>query len=252
MEQNEEPLVGGNVASSVVRVGMTVRKPATPATDAIDAFLKHLEAVGFSGSPRSLGRDDRDRHILEYIPGVVAFTQPPMTLDDLQVVGQLIRELHDASESFQPPANTTWNVVIPPDEQNLICHNDLAPWNLVMNDERWVFIDWDGAGPGSRLWDVSYAAHGFVGFHAGGDPDRDAIRLSALVNGYDLDSKERQRLPTMLVERTRAMFDLLEHGARTGQQPWARLHSEGHAEHWGPTSEYIERHLTTWHEALST
>jgi hypothetical protein len=25
-----------------------------------------------------------------------------------------------------------------------------------------TFIDWDGAGPGSRLWDLAYAAHGFV------------------------------------------------------------------------------------------
>jgi thiamine kinase-like enzyme len=44
--------------------------------------------------------------------------------------------------------------------------NVAGRWNLVRDGERSVFIDWDGAGPGSRLWDLGYAAHGFVPLHA--------------------------------------------------------------------------------------
>jgi len=52
-------------------------------------------------------------------------------------------------------------VLIPdPAAGDLICHSDLAPWNLVRNEQRWVFIDWDNAGPSSRLWDLGYAALG--------------------------------------------------------------------------------------------
>jgi Ser/Thr protein kinase RdoA (MazF antagonist) len=174
-----------------------------------------------------------------------------LPLDALRRAGRLIRDLHDASESFQPPVDAAWDVPIPPDRQELICHHDLAPWNLVMDGDRWVFIDWDGAGPGSRMWDFAYAAHGFVVFLPDGDPDKDAIRLAALVDGYGLDEEQRQLLPRMIVDRTRAMFDLLKNGARTGQQPWARLHAEGHADHWGPTADYIERHLSTWHDVIS-
>ena len=46
------------------------------------------------------------------------------------------------------------------------------------------------------------------------------------------------------------MADLLENGARTGVQPWARLHAEGHGEHWTAAADYIERNLGTWRRAL--
>jgi hypothetical protein len=49
---------------------------------------------------------------------------------------------------------------------------------------------------------------------------------------------------------TRGMADLLDNGARTGTQPWARLHAEGHGEHWTAAADYIERNLPAWRRAL--
>jgi len=51
----EHLLAGGNVAAGVVRVGRTVRKPATAATPAVGALLRHLTAAGFDASPRAPG-----------------------------------------------------------------------------------------------------------------------------------------------------------------------------------------------------
>jgi Ser/Thr protein kinase RdoA (MazF antagonist) len=52
---------------------------------------------------------------------------------------KLNRELHDAMETFVPPADVTWQVLIPdPAHGDLICHHDLASWNLIRNDERRV------------------------------------------------------------------------------------------------------------------
>lgn len=246
----EHILAGGNVAETVVRVGTTVRKPAGPATPAVEALLAHLADVGFEGAPRSLGRDEAGRHVLEYIPGTMADALPPMSLGELRRLGRLIRDFHDAVDGFRPPADAAWDVVISPDRTDLITHHDLAPWNLVRDGDRWVFIDWDGAGPGSRLWDLAYAAHGFVPMAAGGDPAVDAPRLRALADGYGLDETQRRELPALIGANTRGMYDLLRTSSLTGRQPWARLYAEGHGDHWGPAADYIDEHVHVWTAAL--
>jgi len=251
----EIPLTGGNVSLSVVRVGTTVRKPANESSAAVEALLEHLASAGFEGAPRALGRDERGRMVLEYVPGTPADAMPPMTEPELGRVGRLIRDLHDAAAAFVPPADAAWQVTAPPDREELICHHDLAPWNLVRGPnldggERWVFIDWDGAGPGSRLWDLAYAAHGFVPLQPHGDPAADAPRLRALIDGYGLGEAQRRALPELIAGHTRGMYELLERGSRTGEQPWSRLWSEGHGEYWGAAASYIEEHLETWRAVL--
>jgi Ser/Thr protein kinase RdoA (MazF antagonist) len=246
----EHELAGGNVAGRVVRVGDTVRKPVTAATPAVHALLEHLADAGFDGAPRAHGVDPAGRQILDYIPGTMAYELPAMTTAELHRIGVLIRRLHDATASFTPPADPGWDVVIPPDRADIVCHNDLAPWNLVRDGCRWVFIDWDGAGPGSRLWDLAYAAHGFVPLSPGGDPVVDGSRLRALADGYDLRASQREQLPALIEAHTRGMDELLRASAATGAQPWARLYAEGHADHWGPAADYIAAHLGTWQASL--
>jgi len=248
--EREQVLAGGNVSGVVVRVGETVRKQAGPWTPAVEALLGHLHAAGFGGAPRSFGLDGAGRQVLEYVPGPMAHDLPPLDAAGLYRVGELVRSFHDASEGFEPPPGARWNVVIAPDRRDLICHHDLAPWNLVLGTDRWVFIDWDGAGPGSRLWDLAYTVAGFVPMESQGDPAADGPRVRALADGYGLSAGQRGQLPPLIAARTRAMFELLRDSARTGEQPWARLFAEGHGDYWGPAAGYIERHLETWRRAL--
>lgn len=252
MSEPEEILTGGNVSGPVVRIGLTVRKPWTAATPDVNALLDHLHQTGFDAAPRSLGRDPQGRQVLEYIPGRTVTAPELLSLADLSRIGRMIRDLHAATATFAPPPNAHWNVILPPDAEETICHHDLSPWNLVRDTEtnRWVFIDWDNSGPGSILWDVAHAAQSFVLLKSGGNPTHDATRLKAFAHGYGLSPNQRKLLPQKLADRTRAGFRLLEQGAATGTQPWARLYAEGHGTYWKGVADYVEKYRNVWREAL--
>jgi hypothetical protein len=218
----ETPLVG-NVTAGVVRVGDTVRRSVGPWTGGVDALLRHLRDVGFSGAPLPLGRDAGGRQVLEYVPGEVGPEAGTYDVGDVESIGAFVRRLHDAMASFDPPPDAAWNVVIPADRVEGICHHDVAPWNLVRSDRGWVLIDWDASGPGSRLWDLAYAAQAMAGLNATRLVDESAQRLRTFVDAYDLRPDARPALAPMLGRRARAMYDMLRDAAGAGREPWARI-----------------------------
>ena len=188
----EIPMGGGNVSSGVVRIGDTVRRPAGPWTPAVHALLGHLHAAGFHGAPRPLGLDQHGREVLTFIPGTIPWPDnfPLLDPDDrLRRVAQLIRDFHNAVTGFCPPPDARWQALIPAEGTGIIAHHDLAPWNLVTSPRHWAFIDWDTAAPGSRLWDLAYALHGFVPLSANPRYQRvnPAHRMRLFAGAYGLD-----------------------------------------------------------------
>jgi Ser/Thr protein kinase RdoA (MazF antagonist) len=254
MSDVEIPLVGGNMSGGVVRVGDTVRRPAGPWTPAVHALLEHLHAVGFRGAPRPLGLDGRGREVLTYMPGTVPW--PDLRLvgpeDGLRRVARLVREFHDAVADFVPPPDARWQALIPPEGTAIIAHHDLAPWNLVVHEDRSAFIDWDVAAPGSREWDVTYAMRGFVPLSANPAYRRDdaPARLRVFADAYGLTADERETIVPMLARRAAAVHDFLRDQARLGVSPWARHWREGHGEAWRADAEYIAALEGRWREAL--
>ena len=249
--EEEVPLVGGNVTDGLVRVGNTVRRPPGPWSASVHHFLCHLNDVGYEGAPRSLGFDAQGRHVLEYIEGRVSM---PFEVSDpdaaVRRVGRLLRDLHDASAEYVPPDGAVWNIVIPPDRCDLVVHHDAAPWNLVLGSDRWTFIDWDTAAPGSRLWDLSYAAHGFIPLAPDTAPDVAGRLLAALADGYGLSGDHRVELAEVLAPRIWSMYTLLEQGHSVSVEPWATLWSEGHGDIWRTNAEYAEQHHRLFLAAL--
>ena len=249
MVEDEQQLTGGNASESVVRIGHTVRKPWLENSSGVQSYLGALRSSGVD-VPQPLGRDADGRHVVEYIEGVLALDQLPLGQDDLLRVGRMIRQIHDASERVVIPHPDDWNMLLPAENPNLMCHNDLAPWNLIMGD-RWVFIDWDGAGPSTRLWDLAYAAQSFGQLFDGQPVEDAALRLRAIVDGYEADGALRKALPAAMAKRTAAMFNLLESSHETGFQPWAEMYVNGHGEHWRAAARYVERHQVAWEQALA-
>ena len=250
MPEREEQLTGGNTAESVVRLGSTVRKPVTPSTPAVHSFLAHLRATGFEASPAALGIDEHGRQILEFVRGPLWNSGAPRTQTDLRRVGTTIRTLHNAAVSFQAPEWAQWNARYEPDERNLVCHNDLAPWNLVCGTDRWVFIDWDAAAPATRLWDLAWASISFPPFEPECDLPRAVTAMHALLEGYCLERSSYDKLIRLMVTRARAEHDFIVEGAQKDQQPWIRLYADGHHRYWGPVSDYIARHASAIEQLL--
>jgi Phosphotransferase enzyme family len=254
-EGREQPLRGGNVSAGVVRVGDTVRRPAGPHTAAVHALLSYLHSAGFEGAPRPLGIDAQGREVLSFIPGTVPWPGNFGLLDPaerLARAARLIRAFHDAVAGFAPPADAHWQALIPAEgDCDIIAHHDLAPWNLVIGP-RWAFIDWDCAAPGTRLWDVAYAIHGFVPMSASPRwrrPDA-GPRLRAFADAYGLDEAQRRDLVPLLARRARAMHGFLAREAAAGAEPWAGLWAAGHGEAWRADTAYLEGQEAAWASAL--
>lgn len=246
----EIPLEGGNATAGVVRVGDTVRKPWAPTTPAVHELMRTLASADVD-VPAVLGRDGQGRQILEFVPGTPALDAPALTLDELARVGRLIRSVHEASEGFTPSTPTPWEPLLPvPDgPTDLICHGDLTPWNLILG-KRWVFIDWDGAAPSSRLWDLAYSAQAFTLNDAEAAPHVTARALRALVDGYGADSALRAALPRTMALRAEAMWKMLRDAHRADREPWGSMFVSGHGAHWRRVADHVARHESTWAAAL--
>lgn len=176
-EGQEEPLVGGCETPGVVRVGRTVRRPLGPRAAFVHAVLRHLEAVGFEGAPRLLGVDERGREILTFISGEVGHAEdaPPVSEARLKSAAVLMRRLHDLTAGT--PLALGGEVV---------AHHDLGPHNTVFaGDAAVAFIDWDGAAPGSRRFDLATAIWSFVPVGEGNGPIAlQARRLRLMCDAY--------------------------------------------------------------------
>lgn len=134
---------------------------------------------------------------------------------------------------------------------------DPAPWNLIVSDERWAFIDWDFAGPRPFIWDVAYATVGAVPIARDAswlgwrEPVPVVSRMRGLIDGYGLDGRDRDRLVDVVVARVRSSYEHLRRCAGAGVEPWLTLWNEGHGEGWADTLSYVEENRAEWHHALT-
>ncbi len=261
MEHDETPLTGGNL-STVVRVGDTVRRSLHPWSTAVHGLLRHLEAQGFDGVPRFLGIDDRGREILTYIPGEVgAYPFPAFMWSDesLASAARLLRRFHDATVDYTAPEGAAWQFSYPdPTRHEVICHNDVAPYNMVFVDGRpQTLIDFDTAGPGPRVWDLAYAAYTFVplgsffpladggtvpyasSVHAAERARR--LRLLQIAYGHLMED-----LLPAVSHRLDAVCENLETRATAGDKSYQQLVADGHLDHYRHEVAFVRRHSVEW------
>jgi Ser/Thr protein kinase RdoA (MazF antagonist) len=99
----------------------------------------------------------------------------------------MLRQMHDATAEYTDSAAQWRQPVREP--QEVICHNDVAPYNMVFLDGCLTgLIDFDMASPGPRLWDLAYLAYWMVPLTSATNPDDGPLDEAA----------RRERLDTLL------------------------------------------------------
>jgi aminoglycoside phosphotransferase (APT) family kinase protein len=234
MNEPEQPFEDGNI-SAVVRVGDTVRRATGPWTPAVHALLRYLEAHGFDAAPRALGRDLAGREVLSYLPGQTgpASLQGIESDDVLAAVARLTRRYHNAVADFVAPADAAWQFTVgAPRAGDVICHNDIAPWNIVFDGTRPVaLIDWDFAAPAPHAWDIAYTLWRFVPLYGCGEfggPDEQARRIKLFCDTYGL--AERRGLLDTIERRQQVLHDTLVAWGQAGVPGFAEMLRDGHAD----------------------
>jgi aminoglycoside phosphotransferase (APT) family kinase protein len=144
--------------------------------------------------------------------------------DHLAEGASLLRRYHDLVEGFEPPAGARWRLVAPTAPE-IICHNDWAPWNALFRERRLTaMLDWDMAGPGTRLWDVANGAYSWVPLFSrpgGLAIEEQARRLRLFCDAYGLS--DRASVLDVLKERTLFMSDFIAEQARLRDKGFMKL-----------------------------
>jgi hypothetical protein len=254
----EEPLVGGNTHAGIVKVGETVRRPTGPWTPGVHALLAHLERCGYSGAPRVLGVDVQGREVLTYVTGSVVWPDHFGIVESdaaLAEVAASIRAFHDAVASLPRLDGFAWSDrgADPRGPAEILCHNDLAPWNLVHgSDGSWTFIDWDLAAPGRRSWDLAWALLSLVPLmpNRAGTDARTRKRITTFRAAYGSVEFPTDVL-AVAVERCQVEAERIARLGALGEEPYVRLLDEGHAVVWHDAATHIAARAPAWQSALS-
>ena len=205
------------------------------------ALLRHLQGAGFEGAPRVLGIDGEGRETLSFIEGFVPYApEIPVEIwsdEALVRTAWMVRAYHDAVRPFEPPAEAQWRFCPgAPRSGEIVCHNDIAPWNTVYREGVPVaFIDWDFAAPAPAIWDVAYAAwrsvplyyDGIPGSGSDADAEECARRLKLFCDAYGLD--DRSALLDVIQDRQQAMHDTVRIWGEAGIPGFAEMCKTSHA-----------------------
>jgi hypothetical protein len=145
----------------------------------VHRLLRRLRDAGLRAVPEVLGTDARGREVLTFLPGtIVDVDDQQLTDTQLVDVTRWVRELHDAVAGFTDGGPWRYFDVEQPE---LVGHNDVAPYNVAFEGDRLVaFIDWDLAGPTTRLFELAHLAWSGVPLHRP-VPAPDAARRLALM-----------------------------------------------------------------------
>jgi len=197
INENAETVLSGGAMNAPVRSGNQVRRAARESSATIHRLLRHARDRGIDWVPEPIFLD-AGWEIVSFIEGEVPHEMPDWvwSTETLREVARRIRRWHDATADF-PREGAVWGFSNG-EADEVICHNDFAPYNCVFRDRSFAgLIDFDLCCPGTRLWDLAYTAYRFI-----------PIMPHEPV-GYGPEGEEPERSPFELDETLRRVDDFL-------------------------------------------
>jgi hypothetical protein len=237
----EIELPAGDVTVGVVRIGDTVRRPHQQSSPRVAAYLRHLEAAGFDGAPRYLGRDAQGRDVLTFLAGdVPGDPVEEWAADDavLPGVARLLRHVHDASEGYAAPPRPVEpgrpQPLFPEGEPRIVSHRDVTPQNTVFRGgAAWGLIDFDLCDWTTRSVDLANTAMHWVPLCDPADRapvHRDvdvAARLRLMLDGYGRELVGTEQFLHAAQLRFAGSYDAMRWAAEHLGGGWARMWEQG-------------------------
>lgn len=230
-----------------------VTRPAGPWSSTVHDFLRHLRERGLTCVPEPLEVADGVERLalVEGDSGGDGWRHQHSEAG-LRSAAALLRRIHDASLGWAPPAGAVLQepVAVVGDGDQVWCHGDVGPWNMVWRgDEAVALIDWDFLHRGPRVGDVAYALQWFTParddalalewHHFPEVPDR-AARVRAFLDEYgDLPPFD---VPETIARRIEATMALELRIARAGIEPQRTWVAEGSQEHSAAEVRWVRDH----------
>jgi hypothetical protein len=232
----EYSLPGGAV-SGVVRIGDTVHRRPGPRAAFVHELLGFFQRAGWPGAPRFLGFDPRGREVLSFIEGHVAWRAPVTREASVVRVAELVREFHDLTAGSALAG-----------DQEVVCHNDLAPKNTVYRGRDpdgagprpAAFVDWDLAAPGRRIHDVAHVCWQYLGLGPGADTGSAARGIQAICDAYRLDG--RDEIVDVIMWWQDRCWRGIEAGADAGDPAMAGVRERGAVRDVRAAWDWVRRH----------
>lgn len=258
-------LSGGNM-SRVYRKEGAVYRDLKPQSNTIHRLLKHLENKGVSFTPRFLGLYGETQEMLSFMEGNT-LDDYPATYDmeqkclTVRSAAELLRQYHDATLDFKRLPDDVWFLQYDgPLEQEVICHNDFAPYNVTFHEQKTIgIIDFDTACPGPRIWDVAYAAYRFVPlgievydpqnkgyreYHKEKDARERRILLHEFLSAYGME--HTSELLHQVILRLEALVALFDRECKKGNAVFLKMKEEGHQDFYRNEIVFIKESMADW------
>jgi hypothetical protein len=221
----------------IIIIDNEVHRPTGHWTKQVHQLLRYLRELGVDYVPEPLGFDEQGLEVVSFIKGETSnlLSLSTSSINALASAAKLLRAYHDVSQNFlnsdSLPQDWMQSSKKP---QEVICHNDFGPYNVVFNGEQAVgIIDFDTAYPGPRKWDIAYALYRFAPFRNrdnGGGLDgieNQILRARLFCKAYGLIEGKRVGMADLIIERLQDFIDVTVKFALEGNRKFELIVNAG-------------------------